>query len=299
MAMEKTFVEKIQDYLKGVDGMVPYMFPMIGENYENAKRKILVVIDFVRKYACNKDMWPRPENISYDELCTKDDNIRGAWENMRYKNKKLRKILKEKFLEIGCDIEDVILTSFSRWPSDAKKFEHGINEIEVLGRFPDYVNDVPYTFLQTLIEYSNPDEVWFLGEGTERLVLKIPKYYKKEDYDDIREKDSLNGESNWEKRYKKRDKKDLKYVHEKVLLDEFSQGKFKCVTIEITKPEAEHKDSKERIFNKFEKNFNTLVQGEEFTKLSKELQVGYLKRFENHIQDVIKTIEAKNQPGHR
>lgn len=287
MNAEKTFVEKVQDSLKGVDGMVPYMFPMIGKNYENAKKKILVVIDFVRKYACKKDMWPRPENISYDELCTKDDNIRGAWENMRYKNKKLQKILEERFLEVDCDVDDVILTSYSRYPSDAKKYEHGINKEDVLVRYEHCLRDVPDKFLQTLIERSNPDEVWFLGKGTKQLVLDIPKYYKKEDYDDIREKDSLNGEPNWEKRYKKRDKKDLKSVDEKILLDEFSQGKFKCVTIEITKPKTEPEDSKKMIFDKLEKKFDKIIQGKEFVKLSLELKKNLVK----HIQEELEKLD--------
>lgn len=290
MAMEKTFVEKIQDYLKGVDGMVPYMFPMIGENYENAKRKILVVIDFVRKYACKKDVvLSRPENISYDELCTKDDNIRGAWENMRYKNKKLQKILEEKFLEVDCDVDDVILTSFSRWPNNAKKFEHGINKISVLWA-PDFLNNVPDTFLKALIKCSNPDEVWFLGKGTKQLVLDIPKYYKKEDYDDIRKNYCPNDEHKWKLR-----KKDLKSLDENILLEEFSQGKFKCVTIEITKPKDSNKNSQKEIpkdfSDKLKMKFDKFVQGKEFAKLNKEEQREYLSHFADHIQKAIKQLK--------
>lgn len=286
MDMEKTFAEKIQDRLKGVDGMVPYMFPMIGKNYEKSEKKILVIIDFVRKYACKKDMWPIPENISIDDLCTKDDNIRGAWENMRYKNKKLQKILEERFLEVDCDVDDVILTSFSRWPSIAKKYEHGINEIEVLGRFPDYINDVPYTFLQALIECSNPDEVWFLGKGTKQLVLDIRKYYKREDYADIRKNYCPNDEHKWKLR-----KKDLKSLDENILLEEFSQGKFKCVTIEITKPKDSDKKIAKDVSDKLKKKFDKIVQGKEFAKLRKEQQKDCLSSFVNHIKEAIKQLE--------
>lgn len=294
MAMEKTFVEKIQDYLKGVDGMVPYMFPMIGENYENAKRKILVVIDFVRKYACKMDVvLSRPENIPYDELSTKDDNIRGAWENMRYKNKKLQKILEERFLEVDCDVDDVILTSFSRWPSNAKKFEYGINEIEVLGRFPDYVNDVPYTFLQALIKCSNPDEVWFLGKGTERLVLGMPKYLTYKDCDDICENCSPNDKRKLKKGFK--DEYVLKSIDEKERLEEFSQGKIKCVTVEITKSKDSNKifqkETPKDFYDKLKKKFDKIVQGEKFKNLNKELQRDNLSSFKNYIQEAIDQLE--------
>ena len=287
MAEERTFVEKIQDCLKGVDGMVPYMFPMIGKNYEKSEKRILVIIDFVRKYACKKDTWSIPENISKDELCTKDDNIRGAWKNMRYKNKKLQKILEERFLEVDCDVDDVILTSFSRWPSVAKKFEHGINEINVLGeKFPDYIKKVPSIFLQALIECSNPDEVWFLGKGTERLVLDIRKYYKREDYDDIRKNYCPNDEHKWKLR-----KKDLKSLDENILLEEFSQGKFKCVTIEITKPKDSDKKNAKDVSDKLKKKFDKIVQGKEFAKLRKEQQKDCLSSFVNHIKEAIKQLE--------
>ena len=290
MAEKKTFIEKFQARLKGVDGMIPYMFPMIGENYENAKRKILVVIDFVRKYACKMDVvLSRPENIPYDELSTKDDNIRGAWENMRYKNKKLQKILEERFLEVDCDVDDVILTSFSRWPSDAKKFEYGINEIEVLGRFPDYVNDVPYTFLQALIKCSNPDEVWFLGKGTERLVLGMPKYLTYKDCDDICENCSPNDKHKLKNGFK--DEHILKSIDEKMRLEEFSQGKFKCVTIEITKPKDSNKNSQKEIpkdfSDKLKMKFDKFVQGKEFAKLSTEEKRMHLRRFADHIHKAI------------
>ena len=290
MAEERTFVEKIQDCLKGVDGMVPYMFPMIGKNYEKSEKRILVIIDFVRKYACKKDMWSIPENISKDELCTKEDNIRGAWENMRYKNKKLQKILEERFLEVDCDVDDVILTSFSRWPSVAKKFEHGINEINLLGeKFPDYINDVPSIFLQALIECSNPDEVWFLGKGTERLVLEIPKYLTYKDFDDICENCSPNDKHKLKKGFK--DEHVLKSIDEKERLEEFSQGKFKCVTIEITKPKDSDKKIAKDVSDKLKKKFDKIVQGKEFAKLRKEQQKDCLSSFVNHIQEAIKQLK--------
>ena len=289
MSRTRKFVKRMQECLKGVDGMTPYMFPMIGKNYENATPKIIVVVDYIRKNSSMEEKLKAiDKNVSHEDLCIKDDIIRDAWENMRLNNKKIPKIL-----EGECNLDDIIFTSFSRYSSKAKKFEHGINEYSIQGGFyaahkqleDGRLHRISDIFIQALIEYSNPDKVLFLGKSTERLVLEIPKKPTKEDL-------KLDRPKSW----RKTSKEDPSFIYENELRNEFTQGKFKCVTIPIKEINEPKKISRkiviEKFSNEFDKRFNKFIQGKAFEKLDKELQKDCLNSYIKRIQERIKQLDG-------
>jgi hypothetical protein len=80
-------------------------------------------------------------------------------------------------------------------------------------------------------------------------------------------------------------------LDENILLEEFSQGKFKCVTIETTKSKDSNKNSQKEapkdFSDKLEKKFDKFVQGKEFAKLSTAEKRMHLRRFADHIHKAI------------
>ena len=284
MAEERTFVEKIQDCLKGVDGMVPYMFPMIGKNYENAERKILVVCGYISQdhfveekfkpvadkishnppplltdensidyYRWKKLFWGSPDSF-------KDDIIRYAWEKMPIDGNPNGIRTPQSVLKGECNVDDIIFTSYSRFPSK-EKFRHGKNDLYVqlpncpragcqLGRSP------AENFLIDLIECVKPDEIWVLGQYTENLVLEIPKNLGKLDVE----------------KYKKEKRQELEFPNYRLI---------SLRAVNIAKS----------VSDKLEKKFDKFVQGKEFAKLSNEQKKENLIRFADHIQEAIKQLK--------
>lgn len=284
MAEERTFVEKIQDCLKGVDGMVPYMFPMIGKNYENAKRKILVVCGYIFQDKFVKEKFkpvadkiaqkPHPlltdeNSIDYYRLekifwgspdSFKDDIIRYAWEKMPIDGNPNGIRTPQSVLKGECNVDDIIFTSYSRFPSNAK-FRHGENDLQV--QLPNcpyagivFGKELAKNFLIDLIECAKPDEVWVLGQYTENLVFEIPKY---------------PGKLNVEK-YKKEKRQELEFPNYRLI---------SLRAVNIAKS----------VSDKLEKKFDKFVQGKEFAKLSNEQKKENLIRFADHIQEAIKQLK--------
>lgn len=292
MAEKKTFIEKIQARLKGVDGMVPYMFPMIGKNYEKSERKILVVCgyvlqdDFVKEkfktidnvfrnapipdfrskerhaeFFPKSDKWKK--TIWENPNCFKDDVISYAWENMPIDGNPNGIRTPQSILKGECNVDDIIFTSYSRFPNK-EKFRHGENALEIQSPncpFGGLVggDEIAKNFLIDLIECTKPDEVWVLGQYTENLMLEIPKY---------------PGKINVEKY--KREKRQEYPNYRLILLRNLKKNSLNIV-----------KD----VSNKLEKKFDTFVQGKEFAKLSKEQQKACLSSFADYIKDAIKQLE--------
>ena len=307
MPATRKFVKKMQDYLKGDEGMTPYMFPMIGKNYEKANKKVLVVYGYIlQDNFIEKLLKTIDKNVSQEEICVKDDIIRHAWENMIIDGSHKRtpqNVLKKECEKYGYNIDDIIFTSYSRYPSKEKYVWVDNDHNVPVHRFPEWIAAI--NFLINLVNCTEPDEVWFLGPDTERIVFCIPKNEHKIDKEWISSQNVVNflfgipgksdddllenpnPESDAQKKHGKR-KNYNKIIAE---LTEERRRIFPNYKLIPLRKKSQTKAQNKKVSDNLDKKFYKIIQGNDFAKLSIKSQKDWLSSLINHIQKKLKQLD--------